>query len=128
MTPQKALELVGEYGRLTRKIKSLTELIGESLEACHGIDGKRLEVDEWGCHKYTREVDRKGRDKSTHLWSWYNEPIDQHEDGEAIYECIDAGKAAVCIHCYEANTAVQMRRDARRRLGVVKGIMSRSFK
>lgn len=122
MTPQKALELVGEYGRLTQKIKSLTELIGESLEGCSGIDGKRQDP------LHARQYDSKNRDMTTHLWSWYNEPIDQHEDGEAIYGRIDAGKAAVCRHCYEANTAIQVRREVRKRLGVVKGIMTRSFK
>jgi len=122
MTPQKALELVGEYGRLTRKIKSLTQLIGESLEACSGVDGNRQDPFS------SRPSDSKNRDMTTHLWSWYNEPIDQHEDGEAIFERVDAGKASVCRHCYDANTAIQMRRDARKRLGVVKGIMSRSFK
>ena len=125
MTEWKALDLVVRYSHHTRTIKALGQEIGEHLERCKGLDGKRLEVDKWGCHVHQRDTDHKARDKSTHLWGWYNEPVDQHSDGEAIYEAVDAGKSLVCPHCYAAHLAIQARKEHRKKLGAVKAAMTR---
>lgn len=127
MTPEKALELVGRYAKLKKVIKDATKKIGENLELCPGLDGKRLEVDRFGCFVHQRDTDSKYRDKSTHLWHWYNEPVDQHDDGEAIFDVIDAGKSIACPHCYAAHLAIQERKLARKQLGHVKGAMTKAL-
>lgn len=119
MNEWKALNLVVRYSHHTRTIKALGQEIGEHLESCKGVDGKRQDP------YSARPTDHKARDKSTHLWGWYNDPVDQYDDGEAIYEVIDAGKAIVCPHCYAANLAIQARKDHRKKLGAVKAAMTR---
>lgn len=129
MKPDKALELVLKYGRLTRLIKHLGTQIGEGIEACDGVKGGRqarinedvfLPSNDW--------LDDKGRDKTTHLWRWLNEPVGYHSDGEPIYEGIDDAHKAICPHCHAAWHAVQERRQARKDLGYVKGAMTRASK
>ena len=47
MKPEKALELVLRYGHNRRTIEALGRQIGEHLERCRGLDGKRLECDKF---------------------------------------------------------------------------------
>jgi hypothetical protein len=124
-----ALSLVGRYSRLTKEIKSLRQQIGEHLDRCPGLDGKRLEVDEYGCHIHQRDWDSKNRDKSTHLWGWYqpettDDGIDYSEPRQ-VWQQIGVLEAEECPHCYAAHLAVQRRKAARRELGSVKAAMTR---
>lgn len=129
MTPSTALNLVGRYSRLTSEIKLLRQQIGDHLEKCPGLDGKRLEMDEFGCHIHQRDWDSKNRDKSTHLWGWYQpETVDSGYYGapDIEYQEITADDhGAECPHCYAAHLAVQRRKAARRELGAVKAAMTR---
>lgn len=128
MTPDKALELVGKYARLTKQIKSLTLEIGTSLDRCKGIDGKRLEMDQWGCHIHQRDTDNKNRDKSTHLWGWYQPEQNPDTDYGLEWHDVTLGDhGAECCHCYTAHLAIQLRKQARKDLGIVKGTMSRAI-
>lgn len=126
MTPEKALELVGRYARLTAQIKDCKTRIGESLELCNGISGKRQEVDQWGMPTQSRDTDSKNRELDVHLTQWYYEPVDYYVDGEAIYESIDLAHSITCPHCYAAHLAIQERKAARKALGYVKATISRS--
>ena len=124
MTPEKALDLVRRYSATGRRIRLLTRLIGDHLEKCDGLDGRRNKLED-DVFLASREVDSKGRDKSTHLWNWYNEPIDHHFDGEAIFESIDLSHGVLCQHCYAAHQAIQDRKEARRQFGAIKAAMTR---
>ena len=132
MTPDKALEMVGKYARLTKLIKSLTIEIGANLDLCKGADGKPRHhihcgtIDELMVDVGADHTDRKGRDTRTHLWSWYNEPVDQRDDGDVIFERVSPSHSAVCGHCYSAHLAIQHRKQARKDLGIVRGVMSRT--
>ena len=129
MTPSKAYELVGRYSRLTREIKALSQQIGQQLERCPGLDGKRLELDEYGCHVHQRDTDNKNRDKSTYLWGWYQPEVADsgYMEPELVWEHITADEhGAACPHCYAAHMAVQRRKAARKELGWVKAAMTRS--
>ena len=125
MTPEKALELVGRYARLTRQIKDCKRRIGESLELCNGISGKRNELDERGLVRH-RETDSKNREIDVHLTQWYT-PDRQGDYGEeAVYEELGEWSGEECPHCYAAHLAIQERKQARKSLGAVKAAMSRS--
>lgn len=130
MTPSTALKLVGSYSRLTREIKALSQQIGEHLDRCPGLDGKRLEMDEWGTFANQRDTDSKNRDKSTHLWGWY-QPETSEGDGynfepHLVWEHVTAEiHGAECPHCYAAHQAIQRRKAARRQLAAVKAAMTR---
>lgn len=129
MTPDKALEMVGKYARLTRLVKSLTLEIGASLDRCKGVNGKRgLYADVGTFQELMAEdtgLDAKGWDKNTHLWGWYQPERD--DDGSLEWEGVTLEKnGAECCHCYNAHLAIQQRKQARKDLGVVKGVMSRT--
>lgn len=121
MHPEKALELVGRYSRLTKEIKTLRASIGDHLTRCQGSDGKRLEQDEWGSYINQTDWDEKNRDKSTHLYDWYTP--ERGEYGREWYDMSDAEDE--CQHCWSAHLAVQKRKQARKELGSVKRAMTR---
>lgn len=128
MSPDKALELVGRYARLTKLIKVKKAEIGEHLEKCKGIKGDRLNVDEHGWPTYQPEMDVKNRDKGLHLWSWYQpEVVDDGYMSQGL-EWLQIGvlEAEECPHCYAAHLAIQERKQTRKELAAVKGAMSRS--
>lgn len=129
MKDWKALDLVRRYSHHTRRIKELGKQIGESLDGCKGLDGKRLELDEFGCHVQQRDTDAKNRDKSTHLWGWYEPDVVDSQDHLYPYlvsQQINADEhGAECPHCYAAHTAIQERKDHRKRLGAVKAAITR---
>lgn len=127
MKPWKALELVIRYSRHTRRIKELGAQIGESLDRCPGLDGKRLEVDEYGCHVHRRDTDSKNRDKSTHLWHWYQpETVDSgYIDPDLVWHQVGTPESEECPHCYAAHLAIQERKEHRKRLGAVKAAMTK---
>jgi hypothetical protein len=129
MTEWKALDLVVRYSHHTRTIKALGQEIGEHLERCKGLDGKRLEVDKFGCHIHQRDTDNKNRDKSTHLWGWY-QPETAGDDsyyGESrlVWHQVGTLEAEECPHCYAAHLAIQERKEHRKKLGAVKAAMTR---
>lgn len=129
MTPEKAHQLVLEYGRLTRLIKHLSTQIGEGIEACDGVKGGRqARINEGIFPPGDGWLDSKGRDKTTHLWNWLNEPVDQDDDGLPVYERINDAHKAICPHCHGAWLAIQQRRQACKDLGYVKGAMTRASK
>lgn len=128
MKQEKALELVLRYSALTREIKQLTNAIGESLDKCHGFSGKR-QVLENGFRSFHSELDNKNREKDLHLWAWYQpETID---DGfmcptlEWIQPIAEI-HGVECPHCFSAHQSVQLRKEAKRKLGHVKRAISRA--
>lgn len=128
MTPNKALELVGRYACLTRQIKDCKRRIGEALELCHGISGKRQELDQWGVPAHERELDNKNREIDLHLVEWYKpyDTGDHYYPTWSWHEINDLEHEPECPHCYAAHLAIQERKQARKQLGAVKAAMSRS--
>lgn len=128
MSPEKALTLVRRYADTNRRIKDLSKAIGDSLVQCVGLDGKRLELED-GCFVRQRDTDNKGRDKSTHLWHWYQPDVaDSGYAGgpDLVWAEITAAEhGAECPHCYAAHLAIQERKAARREFGAIKAAMSR---
>lgn len=129
MKPDKALNLVLRYSFHVNSIKSLTAAIGNNLDACKGINGNRQLKDEYGCLVYLPDTDSKGRDKGTHLWNWYQQTWYNLEYDKLDYEVIteDTHKNA-CPHCYAAHIAIQERKEHRKKLGYVKGAMTKAIK
>ena len=129
MKEWKALDLVMRYSHHTRRIKELGKQIGDSLELCPGLDGKRLELDEHGCHVHQRDTDNKNRDKSTHLWGWYQPEVADsgyYMDPDLVWQQIAADDhGAECPHCYAAHLSIQERKEHRKKLGAVKAAMTR---
>lgn len=129
MNAHKALDLVQRYSHHTTSIKALTKAIGDSLELCHGFDGKRLEMDDHGCYVQQRDTDNKNRDKSTHLWTWYQPEVAEsgyYMDPDLVWQEITADDhGAECPHCYAAHKAIQSRKEHRKKLGAVKAAMTR---
>lgn len=124
MKKEKALELVERYSRLTRAIADCGRRIGESLDSCHGISGKRL--DTWR----SVEVDAKNRDTDLHLTQWYKP--DTVDDWTMIpmivYGQISSEHEAECPNCYKAHLAIQERKQLRKQLACVKGAMTKAVK
>ena len=129
MTPDKALELVGRYSRLTKEIKLLKQQIGEHMDRCPGVNGDRHAVDANGWPTYRPDVDSKGRDKGMHLWCWYQPEISDgsyYNEPHQVWNEVGKEQAAECAHCYAAHEAIQRRKQARKSLGAVKAAMTRS--
>jgi hypothetical protein len=129
MKPEKALELVGKYSRLTHAIGACKKRIGDELDKCPGLKGFRLEV------IWTESFDEEliqvpsGRaqgDQVTHLAGWYAK--DYGEPGEFGYEPFTVGEGdeeTDCPHCFAAHLIVQERKALRKQLATVKGAMTR---
>lgn len=131
MTPAKALELVGRYARLTKAINGCKKRIGEHLDMCPGLNGKRLEViyeaafdggPEVGLIEgWHRPTDAAIADQDTHLKTWYAKERD--DEGRITFgEVVDDE----CPHCYAAHLVIQARKQLRKQLAAVKGAMTRS--
>lgn len=129
MKPEKALELVLRYSLHVNSIKTLTAAISDGLDACKGINADRQLKDSYGCLTYQPQHDRKGRDTGTHLWNWYQKNWYNPEYDEMQYEKIteDTHKKE-CPHCYAAHIAIQERKEHRKKLGHVKGAMTKAIK
>lgn len=129
MNEAKALDLVKRYSCHAKSIKELGKKIWENLDQCQGVDGKRLECDSYGCLVNHPKIDSKNRDKSTHLWNWYQPKeieATQYTDGGLVYQKITAEKhGKECHYCYAAHVAIQERKEHRKKLGAVKGAMTR---
>lgn len=124
MKPEKALELVGCYARLTKQIKDCKKRIGASLELCNGISGKRNEFVD-GMFLRQRETDGKNRELDVHLTRWYT-PEWQGDYGEQpVYDKLGEWSAEECPHCYAAHLAIQERKEARINLGRVKSSITK---
>lgn len=129
MKPEKALDLVLRYSLHTNAIKTLTTAIGNNLDACKGVNGNRQLKDSTGYLIYQPEHDWKGRDKGTHLWHWYQKSWYDPEDDKMHYEKITEGShQKECQHCYNAHLAIQERKEHRKKLGYVKGAMTKAIK
>lgn len=124
MKKEKALELVERYSRLTRGIADCGRRIGESLELCAGISGKR------GYPFAERRTDAKGRDLDLHLTGWYTPDVGGNEWSGPInvYMEITEEQKAECPHCYAAHIAIRERKELRKKLGAVKGAMTKAVK
>jgi hypothetical protein len=128
MKPQKALELVLRYSHLTKTIKGCTRRIGEHLERCNGISGKRQDRDQYGVQVHEIKVDAKNREVDLHLVEWYK----PYYSGDHYYptwewqHINELEHKEECPHCYAAHLAIQERKQARKQLGAVKAAMSRS--
>jgi hypothetical protein len=125
MQKEKALELVERYSRLTRAIADCGRRIGESLDHCRGISGKR------GDPFAERRADAKGRDLDLHLTDWYRPDVGGNEWSGPInvyMEITEEEKRAECPHCYAAHLAIRERKELRQKLGAVKGAMTKAVK
>lgn len=125
MTPEKALELVGRYSRLTKQMKDCKLRIGEHLELCKGISGKRQEVDQFGIPTHNRDTDGKNREIDIHLTQWYTPDWQGDYGDQPVYDDIGEWSAEECPHCYAAHLAIQERKSARKELGYVKAAITR---
>lgn len=131
MKPEKALELVGRYSRLSCSIRDCKRQIGLCLDKCNGLKGKRLETFKVGSfdagpelgfiEAYETLTDAAAADQDTHLKIWY-ERIKNDEGSGYSYGEADADE---CPHCYAAHLIVQERKKLRRQLAAVKGAMTR---
>jgi hypothetical protein len=125
MSPDKALELVGRYARLTHFIKDCKKRIAAELDKCPGQAGRRL-----GTYKDLSDTDVFGvvdMSDETHLAAWYSK--DYGENGEFGFERFTVGEGDEpdeCPACYAAHLIVQERKELRRQLAHVKGAMTRS--
>ena len=137
MKPEKALELVGRYARLTHSIAACKKRIGDELERCPGLKGFRLETRHYEAidsdhvfgpiEAHDAPTDRAMRDQDTHLSIWYAK--DYGELGEYGFERFTVGEgdeATDCPHCFAAHLIVQERKALRKQLSTVKGAMTRS--
>ena len=133
MTPDKALELVGRYARLTHAIKGCKARIGAELDKCQGWNGFRHETQHvdgfdggpmvgW-IDAYDEPTKRAQQDQETHLAVWYSGDID--DNGRRVYAPPDEDE---CAACYAAHLIVQERKALRRQLGAVKAAMTRGAK
>lgn len=122
MTPERALELVHRYAVLTRDVKETSSKIGNQLLQCKGISGRRQIMEE----SIDGELDHKGRELDVHLTNWYTP--ERGEYGSVSWQDITLEEhGAECCHCYEAHLLIQHRKTARKQLGRVKALMSRSL-
>lgn len=121
MKPEKALELVTRYAVLTKEIKDAKREIGESLNNCKGVSGKRLTADPF---RHV-EVDSKNRETDLHLVRWYT-PERGEYGSETWLDIYAEEHGEECPHCYAAHLAVQKRKELKKQLGSVKRSMSRS--
>lgn len=124
MQKEKALELVERYSRLTRAIADCGRRIGESLERCRGISGKR------GGPFAEHRADARGRNLDLHLTDWYTPDVGGNEWSGPInvYMEITEEQEAECPHCYAAHLAIRERKELRKKLGAVKGAMTKAVK
>lgn len=127
MTPEKALQLVHKYSSLQWEIRACKVYIGEALDKCTGLDGKRLErrlsFSNTYLELYSGE-DGVANEKNTHLRKWYS-PVMKF-DGENAYLEITDLDAKECIHCYAAHMQIQKRKKLRLQFGKVKGDMTKT--
>jgi hypothetical protein len=125
MKPEKALELVGRYARLTHSIAACKKRIAAELDKCPGQAGRRL-----GTYTDLTDVEVFGvvdASDETHLAAWYAK--DYGEPGEFGFERFTVGEgdeATDCPHCFAAHLIVQERKALRKQLSTVKGSMTRS--
>lgn len=114
----KALDLVMRYSHLVREIKRLKHRIGDQLLACAEVNG--------GFGIGVFETDSKGRNKSRHLWRWYEPSVGDNPEWDQMEYCDVTLEehGAECLHCYAAHLAIQERKQARKALGIVKRSMT----
>ena len=123
MSPEKALELVTNYGKLTHGIKAATRAIGGSLNLCRGISGERNVIDPF-VPPNTGGIDSKGRELDLHLVQWYTPS--RGEYGVTEWDEVSIYSAEECPHCYAAHIAIQHRKELKKQLGIVRRSMSRA--
>ena len=123
MKPQKALELVVLHAKLTKQIRETTKEIGGHLDLCKGFSGQRGEP---FAH---REDDGSGRDVDLHLTAWYRPIREPDIWSDLSWQHINANEhGQECPHCYAAHLAIEVRKEARKQLGIVRRSMSRAIK
>lgn len=126
MAPEKALELVGRYARLTHSIAACKKQIAAELVKCPGQAGRRL-----GTYMDWTDVEAFGvvdPSDETHLAAWYAKDYGEH--GEFGFERFIVGhgdEPDECAHCFAAHLIVQERKALRKQLATVKGAMTRSI-
>lgn len=117
---EKALKVCADYARLSAEIKALTKAIGDALDGCPGVNGKRASLElEDGAIVFGGDADE------THLKSAYTpiliEPT-YYSDGETRYlsDKQIRERLACCSACLAAHEAIQARKAARKSLSAVK--------
>jgi hypothetical protein len=119
LKPETALRLVYAYSEWNREIKRATALIRDHLGKC--LDARIERVETIGS--------LKNGNPDSHLSKWYT-PIEGSREApdDLLYEKITHGiHGKECEHCYQAHLAVQSRKKAKKELGHVKGVMSKSL-
>jgi hypothetical protein len=116
---QKALRACAEYARLSTENKRLTKAIGDALDGCPGVNGKRdSSVLEDGRTVYGGDHD------DMHLKSAYTpDTMDDGFGGAEVSWLSDKEireEIACCPACLAAHEAIQARKAARKSLGAVK--------
>lgn len=117
MKPERALELVQNYAKLTKEINGFKKRISAHLDKCEGISGRRLGTLDESNFIFTEDP--------THLSEWYT----RYEERE-YYHChiwygIEEADTDICPHCKAAHEVIQERKEAKRELGAIKRTMSR---
>jgi len=114
---EKAVKACANYVRLRMEIKRLTSAIGEAIEYCPGVTGKRRRAETYGGTTFWHVDDRE----PTHLKEAYSPDL-QGFPPEAVYmeEADIREYLAVCPHCLAAHNAIQARKAARKSLGAAK--------
>lgn len=117
MKPETALELVGKYARLQRRINLIKAEIGAALDPCTGIENQRQKFDDDGgsCNFGTE----------THLGAWMANENDAMRSGIGGYLIGSEGEQEECPHCWAALGLIRERRQLRRQLASVKSAMTR---
>jgi hypothetical protein len=112
---QKAVQACANYVRLRTEIKRLSAAIGEAIEYCPGVTGKRRRADTHGGITFWTIDDRD----DTHLKTAY--ACDTDEDGRYFLTKTEQQEIlSACSHCLAAHNAIQARKAARKSLGAVK--------
>lgn len=117
----KALKACADYARLSAEIKQLTKAIGDHLDFCRGVNGKRASVElEDGRIVYVGDDHDE-----THLKGAYTPTITEptyYSEGETRYlsDKQIRERLACCPACFAAHEAIQARKAARKSLGATK--------
>jgi hypothetical protein len=117
---QKALHACADYARLHVEIKRLTLALGDALDHCPGVAGKRLPADWVTC---SGDDAQAHHDDITHLKEAYTpETVDGEYEPHLVWmnDFEIREYLAVCPHCLAAHEAIQARKAARKALGKAK--------
>lgn len=117
---QRALAACVDHVRLNEEIKSLTATIHQALSACPGIDGNLRAPIDFTSHAAMLEGAERAEADCTHLSAALEPEIGDH--GFKVWPYADQVNELVseCEHCAAAFAAIQQRKAARKKFGIVR--------